>query len=86
MNTEKLSLLGCSSLAIILLSSNAAIAGEINLQPTHSVDSTIAQSNLQQLTVENNDRRSEIMRSIVGCNCPSCQSRVERMTNSLNIF
>lgn len=86
MNTEKLSLLGCSSLAVILLSSNAAIAGEINLQPAKSVDSTIAQSTLQQLTIENNDRRSEIMRSIVGCNCPSCQSRVERMTNSPNIF
>ncbi|MFB2837123.1 hypothetical protein [Floridanema evergladense] len=86
MNTDKLSLLGCSSLALILLSSNAAIAGEINLQPAKSVDSTIAQSNLQQLTVENNDRRSSIMRSIVGCTCPSCQSRVERMTNSPNIF
>lgn len=86
MNTEKLSLLGCSSLAVILLSSNAAIAGEISLQPAKSVDNAIAQSNLQQLTVENNDRRSEIIRSIVGCACPSCQSRVERMTNSPNIF
>lgn len=86
MNTEKLSLLGCSSLAVILLSSNAAIAGEINLQPTNSLDSTIAQSTQKQLTIENNDRRSEIMRSIVGCNCPSCQSRVERMTNSPNLF
>ena len=85
MNTEKLSLLGCSSLAVILLSSNAAIAGEMGIQTTN-VDSTIAQSNLQQLTVENNDRRSEIMRSIVGCNCPSCQSSLERMTNSPNIF
>lgn len=79
MNTDKLSLLGCSSLAVILLSTNGAIAGEISTQPTNSLDGTIAQSNLQQLTVENNDRRSEIIRSIVGCACPSCQSRVERM-------
>lgn len=86
MNTEKLSLLGCSSLAVILLSTNGAMAGEIGTQTANSVDSTIAQSNLQQLTVENNDRRSEIMRSIVGCACPTCQSRVERMTNSPNIF
>jgi hypothetical protein len=86
MNTDKLSLLGCSSLALILLSSNAAIAGEISLQPAKSVDSTITQSTLQQLTIENNDRQSEIIRSIVGCACPSCQSRVERMSDSPNIF
>lgn len=76
MKTDNLSLLGCSSLAVILLSSNAAIAKEITLQP-------IAQSNLQQLTIENNDRKSEIIRSIVGCSCPTCQSPVERITPNL---
>ena len=88
MNTSKLTWLGCSAAALMLLATDAASASTVKPQEAGSVGNAITDTQainpLGQETsslpsLATNDRVKQLALATFGCGCVNCQNQVRQM-------